>query len=212
MDRFFSLLREGKFKVKYDVEYTDKQFNIDMNNLHYSVICNHIIELNCSNNQLTELPDLPNVQILYCSSNQLTKLGRVPNVKELWCSHNQLIELPKLPNVEILYCYGNRINSLPDLHNIQKLYCQDNQLTKLPELFNIQELLCQYNHLFSTNLDDWKIIWKFKKSLICLYLVPRLFIRWKLTTIRHRLSIEHKEAIICHPKTYYVRELYNENN
>ena len=36
-------------------------------------------ELNCSNNQLTSLPTLPqNLEILYCFNNQLTSLPTLP--------------------------------------------------------------------------------------------------------------------------------------
>ena len=31
MNRFFRLLREGKFKVKYDIEFDNKWINIDTN-------------------------------------------------------------------------------------------------------------------------------------------------------------------------------------
>ena len=185
MDRFFQLLKEGQFLVKYDEEYNNEWTDIE--------ISNHIIQLYCSFNKLTTLPELLNVQTLYCSFNKLTTLPELPFVKELYCSNNQLIELNRMPNVQILSC-------------------EFNQLTNLNQVPQVKTLYCWNNNLFSSRLDDWKIIWKLKRTLIHLYLVPKLFSRWKLTTIRNRLSIEHKEAIICHPKTYYVIELYNENN
>ena len=101
---------------------------------------------------------------------------------------------------------------LPELPNVRILNCNGNQLTKLNRVPNVKYIYCLNNQLFSNNIEDWKIIWKLKEILVTVYVVPKLFVRWKLTTIRNRLSIEHKEAIICHPKTYYVRELYNENN
>ena len=223
MDRFFVSLRIGKFNVKYDSDYNPEWSNEET--------LSHIIELNCSFSSITIIPELPNIQILYCNDNLLIELNRVPNVIELYCHNNQLSELPELPNVKILQCGYNFLTTLPQLFDVHKLCCNDNQLTKLPELLNVQKLwcsnnqltelpespnlkslYCMRNYLFSDNLEDWKIIWKCKKILINTYLVPNLFIRWKLTTIRNRLSVEHKEAIICHPKTYYVRELYNENN
>ena len=75
-------------------------------------------ELNCSNNQLTSLPTLPqNLEILYCFNNQLTSLPTLPqNLKELYCSNNQLTSLLTLPqNLEILYCFKNQLTSLPTL-------------------------------------------------------------------------------------------------
>src|SRR5690242_17730097 len=56
------------------------------------------IRLNCSHNQLTELPDdLPNeIIFINCSSNQLTRLpDALPRGSiELWCHNNQLTILP----------------------------------------------------------------------------------------------------------------------
>ena len=66
--------------------------------------CKHqIIELNCSNNKLIELPDL---------------IGNLINLKELDCSHNKLILLP---------------DSIGNLINLKYLDCSCNQLTSGPE-------------------------------------------------------------------------------
>ena len=215
MDRFFMLLKENKFKVKYDIEWT----NFDTNSERF-VIYSHIIELDCSYNQLTILPELPNVQKLDCSGNELTALPELPNVKILCCPFNQLTMLPELPNIQWLNCSYNGLTELPELPNVQKLdcsynllstlpelpqitilVCYNNQLTVLPELPNMEEreINCCINNLFSSKLRKWKIIWKFKKTLIRVYLVPKLFSKWKLITTRHRLSVEHKEAIYMSP-------------
>jgi Leucine-rich repeat (LRR) protein len=69
-------------------------------------------ELDCSNNQLTSLPTLPqNLKILYCSGNQLSSLPMLSETLErLFCSNNQLTSLPTLPqNLKELYCYNNPI-------------------------------------------------------------------------------------------------------
>jgi Leucine-rich repeat (LRR) protein len=46
--------------------------------------------LNCSNNQLTSLPELPfNLKILECNNNQLTSLPELPSTLEyLNCENN----------------------------------------------------------------------------------------------------------------------------
>ena len=236
MDHFFRLLRGGKFKVIYDIGYNPEWIYNDTLSLNCETIlkethgvtqslnfketrsvdretiCNHIIYLDCRNSHLTELPELPKVLELDCSYNRLRKLPELPKIETLYCSHNQLTELNRVPNIQELYCSYNKLTTLPKLSNLKTLFCSYNELTTLSELPLIERLYCVSNNLFSDEIEDWKRVWKFKKSLIKVYVVPKLFIRWKLTTIRHRLSIEHKEAIICHPKTYYVRELYNENN
>ena len=172
----------------------------------------HVEILSCENNQLIELGQIPNIQTLFCSNNMLTNLPELFYIKALYCDNNELSMLPELPYVENLNCSDNKLAVLPELPNIQFLNCSYNKLTTLPELPQMQSLYFYHNQLFSDNLEDWKKVWKCKNIFIAVYVVPKLFIRWKLTTIRNRLSVEHKEAIICHPKTYYVRELYNENN
>ena len=58
-----------------------------------------ISSLNCSSNQLTALPDLPDsLTVLYCSHNLLTTLPVLPqSLTRLWCFNNELTTLPDLP-------------------------------------------------------------------------------------------------------------------
>src|SRR3989344_5876919 len=77
------------------------------------------LKLDCSNNQLTSLPELPpSLQELYCSDNQLTSLPELPpSLQELYCYGNQLTSLPELPpSLHILYCSYNPLDKIyPDL-------------------------------------------------------------------------------------------------
>ena len=84
-----------------------------------------IQEVNCKANQLTSLPELPNVKNLECYNNQLTSLPKLPNVQRLSCRDNQLISLPELPNVTYLYCNGNELTKLPELPSIQGIDVED---------------------------------------------------------------------------------------
>ena len=58
-----------------------------------------VISIDCSKNELTQLPEnmnFPNLQELNCSNNQLTQLPEnmnLPNLQKLDCSNNQLIVL-----------------------------------------------------------------------------------------------------------------------
>jgi Leucine-rich repeat (LRR) protein len=94
--------------------------------------------LDCSNNQLTSLPELPNgLTDLNCSSNQLTSLPELPNgLTDLNCSINQLTSLPELPNgLAGINCYFNQLTSLPELpESLLSLLISNNELTSLPEL------------------------------------------------------------------------------
>ena len=54
--------------------------------------------LDCYNNQLTELNNLPeSLTELYCGSNRLTTLNNLPNtLTKLYCMNNRLTELNNL--------------------------------------------------------------------------------------------------------------------
>ena len=111
-----------------------------------------IVYIECSFNELTSLPILPNsLTMLYCSRNELTILPTLPNsLIELECSYNKLTVLPTLPNsLQSLNCHINELTSLPSLPNsLQILGCAHNLLTVLPTLPNSLTLLqCSYNKL-----------------------------------------------------------------
>jgi hypothetical protein len=113
--------------------------------------------LDCDNNQLTYLPNLPSSLVgLYCSYNQLINLQKLPNNLEvLDCNSNKLTYLPSLPNsLNSLFCYNNKLTYLPELPNCLKvLDCNSNKLTYLPSLHNsLNSLFCYNNQL--TNLPN----------------------------------------------------------
>jgi len=68
----------------------------------------NIIKLNCSGNELTNLP---------------AEIGNLMNLQNLYCSYNKLTSLPvefgNLMNLQKLYYYGNEIEYIPP--NIQRL-------------------------------------------------------------------------------------------
>jgi Leucine-rich repeat (LRR) protein len=88
---------------------------------------NQIIELNCSDNNLSSLS---------------YTIGDYINLKILNCSYNELTTLPPsigyLTNLTHLYCYGNNLTSLPDsicdLTNLEELNLSSNNLVSLPDL------------------------------------------------------------------------------
>lgn len=61
----------------------------------------------CSWNNLTALPELPNVEVLYCENNQLTALPDLTSCLQLVCHKNQLTKLPYMPVIEYYYGIGN---------------------------------------------------------------------------------------------------------
>ena len=109
-------------------------------------------DLNCSNNQLTSLPEKLKVGgSLYCYNNQLTSLPEKLNVGSLYCYNNKLTSLPeKLKVGSYLNCYNNKLTSLPEKLKVGSLDCSHNQLTSLPEKLKINNNLdCSHNQLTS---------------------------------------------------------------
>ena len=110
--------------------------------------------LDCSENQLSSLPPLPNsIKVLDCGRNFLTSLPTLPDsLFELYCFFNNLSSLPYLPeslfNIHAAY---NVLTSLPTLPNsINRIDFSSNQLTSIPNFPNsLVELYCVGNQLVS---------------------------------------------------------------
>ena len=136
--------------------------NLNLTQLPESPLWEYVKYLYCYNNQITSLPDLPNVEHLNCSNNQLTCLPDLPNVKTLSCDNNQLTSLPDLPNVKYLFCCCNQLTTLPDLPNVNYLDCDNNPLIYNPENRKV------FNAIF-------RII-----------LVQKMFKRWHLITYQRQ--------------------------
>ncbi len=100
---------------------------------------NELMYLNCNNNLLTSLPEnLPsNIFTLNCSNNQLTQLPEyLPwELVDLDCSYNQIERLPELLPKKIfnLSCNHNKISSLPEVLplNLHYLYCNNNAIKEI---------------------------------------------------------------------------------
>lgn len=111
-----------------------------------------LTSLNCTNNNLTALPDkLPSkIQSLNVEHNKITHFKNLPNtLKQLDCSNNALTSLPELPfSLLMLDCSYNKIAVLPALNNLTSLFCTNNVLTVLPPLpSGLEGLVCSYNQL-----------------------------------------------------------------
>src|SRR5437016_1939294 len=105
MVNLIDLLRKNKCEVKYDKNFNiylppNDYMGLQLPMQSYSILTDEqllsqIIELNCSHQFLTNLPDLPNCQKLNCGYNELTNLPKLPNCKKLYCRDNKLTNLPE---------------------------------------------------------------------------------------------------------------------
>jgi Leucine-rich repeat (LRR) protein len=151
--------------ISYKTNINDEWIKVNS----FDKISNNAIEIYCSYNELTSLPELQhltNLQEIYCNNNQLTSLPEwkhLTNLQIIDCSYNKLTSLPEwqhLNNLQEIHCDHNQLTSLPEwqhLTNLQKIKCSVNQLTSLPEwqhLTNLQIINCSDNKL--TSLPEWQ--------------------------------------------------------
>lgn len=124
--------------------------------------------LDISYKVLTKLPDLSkytNLIELDCSANELTALpNNLPiTLQRIDCSNNtktlkSISELP--PNLITFKCSNNKVlEKIPELPNsLERLYCTNSNLSSLPELpISLDELVCKNNKLPYNDLDEYKI-------------------------------------------------------
>jgi Leucine-rich repeat (LRR) protein len=94
------------FNSYYVVFYIYLTFIIELPNLYYG-----LTYLNCSDNNLYEVPYLP------------------PTLKKLLCSYNYLTELSELSSIlDEIDCSNNQIDKFPS--NLKKINVSYNQLKK----------------------------------------------------------------------------------
>jgi len=115
----------------------------------YAKLCT----LNCSNNCLTSLGNLPNnLQSLNCSNNSLTSLGNLPNnIHILNCSNNSLTSLGNLPNkLHVLNCNKNKLNTYYNIpSSVIQFDCENNPINSTYG-WNTKEM-SKYHKIFGKN-------------------------------------------------------------
>ena len=127
-----------------DINSCDIITSIDCSSLEISSLdgiqyFENLTHLNCSYNQIIQLPNLPS-NLNYLNTSHcvnLSLIGSFPHSLEfIDCSYNQINNLPNLPsNLKQLYCAFNSLNTLPNLpYNLTHIDCSFNNLTSLPYL------------------------------------------------------------------------------
>jgi hypothetical protein len=123
------------------IQYFDNLQGLDcsQNNLSFlPPLPNALQSLDCEENNLSSLPALPaSLQQLSCWGNNISYLPTpLPNLTFLNCSFNPLYTLPPLPaTITTLACAANNLTTISNLPpNIVWLECWQNNLTQLPPL------------------------------------------------------------------------------
>ena len=72
---------------------------------------NNLRELDCSNTNVSILPNLPKLEVLYCRSTNVSTIPNLPNLSVLYCSYTNVSAIPNLPNLVRLYCSNTPVPS-----------------------------------------------------------------------------------------------------
>ena len=109
--------------------------------------CNALYDLNCQNNLLPGLPDIPSLASLDCSDNRLSTLGSFPELAWLDCADNLLTTLSVPVQMYSLDCSGNRLSALDvsKCTELDHIDCSGNALTSL-NISGLSELNMLYTH------------------------------------------------------------------
>ena len=161
-------------KFNDDITHTYNSFEEILKLENY----NDIILMNCNNNNLSNLPKLPNsLQILQCYNNKISSLPELPNsLTYLWCDNNILFSLPELPNsLKYLSCFNNKISKLPELPNsIVHINYYSNPIYRYIEKYfdGNEKKYIEYDknmkRQFANKLGDWYLDCKYNpKYLYC---------------------------------------------
>jgi Leucine-rich repeat (LRR) protein len=128
----------------------------------------NIIKIDCSNNQLKEIPveigHLINLQEFYCSNNQLKEISEL----EEFSLENKVFlpkEIGNLINLRAFDCSSNQLKELPvkisNLISLEVLCCADNKFSKLPiEICNLTNL--QYFNCSKNKINNFDVIHQLK--------------------------------------------------
>ena len=170
-------------------------------------------KLNCFNNRLEELNNLPSTLIeLICCNNIIQDLGILPNfLKVLDCSSNRIHKIINLPStLEILDCSDNMIEGLHKLPlNLNALWCNNNALSNLYYLpLNVEIIVCSENYLENESLQYWKSITKFRIFYYTLKFLPKFFKQF-LNFIKRRKEKLHLELLYS-PKFNFYKQFIDQ--
>ncbi len=75
-----------------------------------------------------------NLKVLNCSGNQLTEIPHIEGLEQLYCYGNDLTQIPHIEGLKKLCCYNNQLTQIPHIEGLRELDCSDNQLTKIPHI------------------------------------------------------------------------------
>lgn len=99
----------------------------------------HLLKLDCSDNCLTDIPELPQtVKILRCDANKIKKLPEMPGeLVEISFGSAELEHLPDVPDTVLRYAiyFAEQIDTIPELPSrLETFICHHTPITEVPLL------------------------------------------------------------------------------
>lgn len=157
----------------------------------------NLIELNCSHNKIQKMGPLLKIKTMECSNNSLVRLPEMHAIESIYCSRNKLIELADYPTLKECYCDHNEIKLIKNLNNLEKIDCGSNSLKHFNILPKLKILNMADNKIKSLNDATFKSIEKITASYYyLLFLSKRFSKRIKL----FKYSISHERFELYYPK------------
>jgi len=124
---------------------------IGNNNVHdIGRLPSTLLELSCRSNKLYCLPspnECPNIERIDCTGNEIVDIPQYTKLKSLICSQNKLTIIPNITSLEKLICCNNTINYIEKCINLKYLDCSANKLIKLNNYENLVDLICSNNNI-----------------------------------------------------------------
>ena len=122
-----------------------ERLDCSSNNISEIPKCQKLKHLDCSDNIVNSIPILLNLEKLICENNHITVIESCPNLKYLNCSFNKLSKLADYDRLIDLLCNNNMLSSLHSYKNIKYLEICNNKINIVPYMINLNELLCDKN-------------------------------------------------------------------
>ena len=129
----------------------------------------NLTRLNCNNNYLTKIPELPdNLRFLDVKNNQIEKIpSRLPrNLRTFDCANNRIRKIPEVlpPYLKIFICNNNKIKIMPplDRSHLIRLECMRN---KIHYLHNLPASLIVFNYDALQMREDPFLVGELQKKI-----------------------------------------------
>jgi hypothetical protein len=96
--------------------------------------------LHVNNNNLTSVGEYPKLEYLECIDNKISKITNLPILQEIYIGNNLLVELSKLPSLKILNCVNNPIKKITYFKNVKLILCSTSVLSTSYKISNITKM------------------------------------------------------------------------